>query len=81
MDNSTNPKQHPSPLEVIAHQQKKMNIEDVRAFRDRFQLPIPNDQLESLPYLKFADGSPELEYMRSRHDLSKNSTTTKQLNP
>ena len=50
----------------IAHQQKKMNIEDVRAFRDRFQLPIPNDQLESLPYLKFADGSPELEYMRSR---------------
>jgi pyruvate dehydrogenase E1 component len=50
----------------IAHQQKKMGMDDVRAFRDRFKLPVKDEDLENVPYLKFADGSPELEYMRSR---------------
>jgi pyruvate dehydrogenase E1 component len=49
----------------ITHQQKKMGTTSIRAFRDRFKLPITDDALEQLPYLKFADGSPELEYMRS----------------
>ena len=48
----------------ITHQQKKMGTTSIRAFRDRFKLPISDDELENLPYLKFADGSPELEYMR-----------------
>ena len=48
----------------ITHQQKKMGTTSIRAFRDRFKLPISDDELESLPYLKFTDGSPELEYMR-----------------
>ena len=50
----------------IAHQQKKMNMSDVKAFRDRFEIPVKDDQLESMPYVKFEDGSPELEYMRAR---------------
>ena len=50
----------------IAHQQKKMSIEDVKAFRDRFDLPVKDEELESVPYIKFADGSPELEYMRKK---------------
>ena len=48
----------------ITHQQKKMGTTSIRAFRDRFKLPITDAELEKLPYLKFADGSPELEYMR-----------------
>ncbi|MDP3030838.1 MAG: pyruvate dehydrogenase (acetyl-transferring), homodimeric type [Rhodocyclaceae bacterium] len=48
----------------ITHQQKKMGTTSIRAFRDRFKLPISDDELENLPYLKLADGSPELEYMR-----------------
>ncbi|MDO9244245.1 MAG: pyruvate dehydrogenase (acetyl-transferring), homodimeric type [Rhodocyclaceae bacterium] len=48
----------------ITHQQKKMGTTSIRAFRDRFRLPISDAELEKLPYLKFADGSPELEYMR-----------------
>jgi pyruvate dehydrogenase E1 component len=48
----------------ITHQQKKMGTTSLKAFRDRFKLPISDKELEKLPYLKFGDGSPELEYMR-----------------
>lgn len=49
----------------ITHQQKKMGTTSIKAFRDRFKLPISDDALHDLPYLKFPEGSPELEYMRS----------------
>ncbi|MGH8752475.1 MAG: pyruvate dehydrogenase (acetyl-transferring), homodimeric type [Burkholderiales bacterium] len=48
----------------ITHQQKKMGTISLKAFRDRFNLPIPDDKIEEVPYLKFAEGSPELTYMR-----------------
>ena len=50
----------------ISHQQKKMDIEQIKRFRDRFSLPVPDDQLAELPYLKFAEDSPEHQYMRQR---------------
>jgi pyruvate dehydrogenase E1 component len=50
----------------ITHQQKKMGTISLRAFRDRFKLPIPDGELDALPYLKFAPDSPELAYMRER---------------
>ncbi len=50
----------------ITHQQKKMDTEEVRHFRDRFALPVPDDQIEAVPFLKFEEGSKELEYMRAR---------------
>jgi len=50
----------------ITHQQKKMNVDAIRRFRDRFAIPVPDDKLEDVPYVKFEEGSPELEYMRAR---------------
>jgi pyruvate dehydrogenase E1 component len=50
----------------IAHQAKKMNLDDVRGFRDRFEIPVKDEEIEDIPFVKFADGSPELEYMRAR---------------
>jgi pyruvate dehydrogenase E1 component len=50
----------------IAHQAKKMNLDDVRGFRDRFEIPVKDEELEDIPFVKFPDGSPELEYMRAR---------------
>jgi len=50
----------------ITHQQKKMNVDAIRRFRDRFDIPVPDDKLEEVPYVKFEEGSPELEYMRAR---------------
>ena len=50
----------------IAHQQKKFPVEAVRRFRDRFGLPVPDDQLEEVPFLRFEEGSKELEYIKAR---------------
>ncbi|MEO8674833.1 MAG: pyruvate dehydrogenase (acetyl-transferring), homodimeric type [Casimicrobiaceae bacterium] len=50
----------------ITHQQKKMSIESIRRFRDRFQIPVPDDKLEEVPFVNFAPGSPEAEYMKAR---------------
>ena len=49
----------------ITHQQKKMTVESMRGFRDRFAIPVPDDKLAEVPLVTFPDGSPELEYMRS----------------
>ncbi|HLV28817.1 MAG TPA: pyruvate dehydrogenase (acetyl-transferring), homodimeric type, partial [Burkholderiaceae bacterium] len=48
------------------HQQKKLDMASVREFRDRFNIPIPDDKLESLPYFKPADDSPEMKYLHER---------------
>ncbi|MBK9615965.1 MAG: pyruvate dehydrogenase (acetyl-transferring), homodimeric type [Uliginosibacterium sp.] len=50
----------------ISHQQKKMTLDALRAFRDRFHIPVSDDKLEELPFIKFEEGSPELNYMRQR---------------
>jgi pyruvate dehydrogenase E1 component len=50
----------------ITHQQKKMSSESLARFRDRFDVPIPDDKLAEIPYINFPEGSPELTYMRER---------------
>jgi pyruvate dehydrogenase E1 component len=50
----------------ITHQQKKMHVDAIRKFRDRFKIPVPDDKLEEVPFVTLADGSPEVEYMRAR---------------
>ncbi len=50
----------------ITHQQKKLSVESIRRFRDRFHLPVPDDKLDDVPYLTFPKGSPEFEYMEAR---------------
>lgn len=50
----------------ITHQQKKMGTTHLKAFRDRFGLPIPDDKVEEIPYLKFDNDSQEFTYMQAR---------------
>jgi pyruvate dehydrogenase E1 component len=50
----------------ITHQQKKMGTVSIRAFRDRFGIPIPDDQLDEVPLYKPAEDSAEMKYFRSR---------------
>ena len=52
----------------ITHQQKKMGENNLREFRDRFQLPISDEQLAEVPFLRFDEGSPEMEYLRKRRE-------------
>jgi pyruvate dehydrogenase E1 component len=51
----------------IAHQQKKMPIEALKQFRDRFNIPIADDKLADLPYYKPAPDSPEAKYLKELH--------------
>ena len=48
------------------HQQKKMDLDSIRQMRDRFNIPIPDDKLEDLPFYKPAPDSPEMKYLHER---------------
>jgi pyruvate dehydrogenase E1 component len=48
------------------HQQKSMDIESLKTFRDRFDLPLSDEQVENYAYYKPADDSPEMKYMAER---------------
>jgi len=50
----------------ITHQQKKMGTISLKAFRNRFGLPVPDDKIDEIPYLTFEEGSPEYNYMRAQ---------------
>jgi pyruvate dehydrogenase E1 component len=50
----------------ITHQQKKMAENALRVFRNRFDLPIADEDLLSYPYLRPADTSPEGQYITER---------------
>ncbi len=50
----------------ITHQQKKLNEDELRIFRSRFGIPIPDEELHDAPFYRPADDSPELLYMQER---------------
>jgi len=50
----------------IAHQQKKMDVDALRAFRDRFNIPVADKDIDDVPFYKPAADSPELEYLHER---------------
>lgn len=52
----------------ITHQQKKMDTAAIRAFRDRFKLPVPDDQLEAVPFLNPGPDSEEVRYLKARRE-------------
>jgi pyruvate dehydrogenase E1 component len=52
--------------QMITHQQKKMGLEALRKFRDRFSIPVSDEKLEEIPFLALADGSAEKRYLRER---------------
>jgi pyruvate dehydrogenase E1 component len=43
-----------------------MSLESLRRFKEKYSLPVSDSELEELSYLKFEEGSPELNYMRAR---------------
>jgi pyruvate dehydrogenase E1 component len=52
----------------ITHQQKKMGEAVLRQFRDRFQIDLTDEQLQEMPFIRFADDSPEMRYLRARRE-------------
>lgn len=50
----------------IAHNQKKLAVEDLQRFCERFQLPIPAEKLSEMPYFRPAEDSPEMRFLQER---------------
>ena len=48
----------------ITHSQKKMKIDDLKSFRDRFQVPISDKEVEQMSFYRPPDDAPELEYLK-----------------
>ncbi|MFZ2161443.1 MAG: pyruvate dehydrogenase (acetyl-transferring), homodimeric type [Sideroxyarcus sp.] len=48
------------------HQQKKMGEDALRKFRDRFNIPVTDEQLPNLPFVRPAEDSQEAKYLRER---------------
>ncbi|WP_346796229.1 pyruvate dehydrogenase (acetyl-transferring), homodimeric type [Halomonas sp. Bachu 37] len=51
-----------------AHQVKSMEYEALKKFRDRFGIPLSDEQLKEVPYYKPEDDSPELKYMHLQRE-------------
>ena len=52
--------------QMIAHQQKKLDVDGLRAFRDRFHIPVSDADITSLPFRKPEESSEELRYLREQ---------------
>ena len=50
----------------IAHQVKKMDMSGVKHVRDRFNIEVSDTDIETLPYIKFEEGSEEYKYLHER---------------
>jgi len=52
----------------ITHSQKKMGEDALKAFRDRFNIPISDDDISETPFYKFPEDSEEMKYMRASRE-------------
>jgi pyruvate dehydrogenase E1 component len=50
------------------HQQKKLDDEALREFRDRFGVPLSDDEVTQLRFLHPGDDSPEMRYLKARRE-------------
>ena len=50
----------------ITHQQKKLNEDELRAFRDRFEIPVSDAEIHEAPFCRFAEDSREYQYLLER---------------
>jgi pyruvate dehydrogenase E1 component len=52
----------------VTHQQKKLNEEELREFRTRFDIPMSDDQCAEVPFYRPDDNSEEIQYLRARRE-------------
>lgn len=67
----------------IAHQQKKLSTETLKHIRDKFNIPVTDEQIEEVPFIKLEEGTPEYNYLHAArqklggyYPVRKPSTTT-----
>lgn len=52
----------------ITHQQKKLNEAELKEFRTRFGIPISDEEIDTVPFYRPADDSPEMEYLCAQRE-------------
>ncbi|OUR63883.1 pyruvate dehydrogenase (acetyl-transferring), homodimeric type [Methylophaga sp. 42_25_T18] len=50
------------------HSQKSLNLEHMKVFRDRFNIPVTDDEIEDIPFLTLDDDSAEKKYLLERRE-------------
>jgi pyruvate dehydrogenase E1 component len=50
----------------ITHSVKKLDLAELKEFRDRFDIPLPDSELEAVPYYRPQEDSPEMRYLKER---------------
>ncbi len=50
------------------HQVKKLNLEGLKHFRDRFDIPLTDKELEDIPFYRPAADSPEMKYLKAQRE-------------
>ena len=55
----------------IAHNVKKLDVDSVESYRDRFNIPLSDEACADLSYYKFEENSPEMKYLRERREALK----------
>jgi pyruvate dehydrogenase E1 component len=50
----------------VAHNTKKLVVDQLREFRDRFSIPISDKDIEDVPFIRPDENSPEMKYLRER---------------
>lgn len=52
----------------ITHQQKKMSLEHLRAFRDRFSIPVSDAEIANIPFYRPPEDSPEIQFLKKHRE-------------
>ena len=50
------------------HQVKKLSLDNIRSFRDRFDIPVSDKEIEDLPYVRPSKDSPEMKYLKEARE-------------
>jgi pyruvate dehydrogenase E1 component len=54
---------------MVAHNVKKMDIDSLKEFKKRFHVPLEDDRLEELPFIRPPEDSREAEFLRERREI------------
>ncbi|MGK0371269.1 MAG: pyruvate dehydrogenase E1 component [Glaciecola sp.] len=55
----------------IAHNVKKLDVDSVKQYRDRFNIPVSDEACANLDYFKFEEDSVEMKYLREKREALK----------
>ena len=50
------------------HQVKKLSMDNIKSFRDKFNIPVTDSEIEKLPYVRPPEDSPEIQYLKKTRE-------------